>query len=188
MKTNTLPSMKLKFGTPSISKFFRSTESIDIDKEMRRLEKEKRLEIVKRESSVWKERREQRALQHVAKKWLMDECLGVAICQAELTIIKVCTSLVEDTLETVLRVGEARVNLRKQKRIERTAIGIRKRDDLLEELARRKRRDLAALRSLEARMGAWELPRESPASRKRPLEWYHWEGQAKRRRKIPCCN
>ena len=37
-------------------------------------------------------------------------------------------------------------------------------------------------------MGAWELPREAPASRKRPLEWYHWEGQAKRRRKIPCCN
>ena len=72
MKTNTLPSMKLKFGTPSILKFFRSTESIDFDKEMRRLEKEKRLEIVKRESSVWKERREQRALQHVAKKWLMD--------------------------------------------------------------------------------------------------------------------
>ena len=107
---------------------------------------------------MWKERREQRALQHVAKKWLMDECLGVAICQAELTISKVCTSLVEEILETVFRVGEARENLRKQKRIERIAMGIRKRDDLLEELARRKRRDLAALRSLEARMGAWEPP------------------------------
>ena len=58
MKTNNLrPSMSLKFGTPSISKFFRSTESINLDKEMKRLEKERRLEIVRKESFIWKERR-----------------------------------------------------------------------------------------------------------------------------------
>ena len=111
--------MSLKFGTPSILKFFRSTESINLDKEMKRLEKERRLEIVRKESFIWKERREQRALEKVACDWLMEKCLGVAICQAEVTISKVCTSLVEDVLETALRVGEKKENLKTQNRNER---------------------------------------------------------------------
>ena len=161
---------------------------IDLDKEIKRLEKERRLEIVRKESFVWKERREKRSLEKVAEDWLMEECLGVAIYQAEVTISKVCTSLVEDIIQTALRVGEKNGNLKTQKRNERIATGKRKREELLDELARRKRKELAALRSLEARLGAWELPREAPASRKRTLEWYHYEGQTKKRKTIPCCN
>ena len=155
---------------------------------MKRLEKERRLEIVKRESSAWKERREQRALQKVADDWLLEECLGVVICQAAVTISKICTNLVEDTLKSAIIVGEAREQLKKQKQIERIAKGKRKRDELLDELARRKRKELAAMRSLEARLGAWDLPKEAPASRKRTVEWYHWEGEAKRRKIVPCCD
>ena len=169
-------------------RFFRSIKSTDLEKEMKRLEKERRLEIVRKESFVWKERREKRALEKVAEDWLMEECLGVAIYQAEVTISKVCTRIVEEVIQTALRVGEKNGNLKTRKRNERIATGRRKREELLDELARRKRRELAALRSLEARLGAWELPREAPASRKRTLEWYHYEGQTKKRKTIPCCN
>ena len=89
--------------------------------------------------------------------------------------------------ETALKIGESRSEERKRKRLERIATGRRKREELLQELAKRKRKELAELRSLEYRMKAWEIPKLEPATRKREKEWYHTEMQPKRRRVTPCC-
>ena len=51
----------------------------------------------------------------MADDWLMEECLGVAICQGEITISKAYTSLVDDVLETAHRVGEKKENLKYRK-------------------------------------------------------------------------
>ena len=89
--------------------------------------------------------------------------------------------------ETDLKIGEPRSEERKRKRLERIATGRRKREELLQELAKRKRKELAELRSLEYRMKAWEIPKFEPATRKREKEWYHTEMQPKRRKVTPCC-
>ena len=111
-----------------------------------------------------------------------------AISIAEVLIEKICSSQVEELVETAMKIGESRSDERKRKRSERIALGRKKREELLQELEKRKRKELAELKSLECRMKAWKMPKIEPATRKREKQWYHTEMQPKKRRVTPCCD
>ena len=182
----------MKFNN-RISEMFQKKALFDFDKEITRLEKEQRLEKKKILENTWKEKRLSYQRKNWAKEWLLQSVLPLAVRQGGEKNMERCKIIGMELVDKAMEVGEKRETVRAEERLKRLRKAAMKREIILDDIARKNRKEKAKMRHLEFKLKNWRVSDEGESKeeslKKRKKEWYHHETVEKRKKvESICCS
>ena len=176
------PKMKLCFGHPPIHTYFSSKTIFDFDQEIKRLEREQRLEVRRRKELAWLTKREHWS----RRKWILEiieeKIIDPARAEGHEKVKRICEEIVDIGVDEMWKTLTARNILRAEKRMQRLRMAAKQKKDLMEELDRKKRLRRAEMLSLEHRLKGLQVTTEVVTTgecRKRKKDWFHVESKDK---------
>ena len=87
---------KFKFGTQSVSKYFKRLEVFNFDEEIAALEKSRRLEM---KELPWKRKKDEYVLRRVAKDWIMEMIIPTVVRVGQENIEQKCYEIVDSLID-----------------------------------------------------------------------------------------